>query len=342
MRVPRLTPAEVPPPPAKRTRVPRQRVVAPPPPLLGPARLSGLALVGAAVLVASFLLFRPGPAALGTTPAPPSSPAAQAAAATPPTGTSEGEVLRMVSGPRSRSVLVQEPLTGAAPTGLVVVLGPHAVSAARTARDLALDQLRTAGFALAFPSTVDGDWNAGACCGASMRAQVDDVAFLNEVRTMLRDRYALPDARIGLIGYSTGGQMAYHLLCSSPRFAAKAVIIAGSLEAPCTPAADLPPTLIVHGLLDTTIPWAFTQRRTQLLDFAPRPGLTSAAAYATAGRCRSKVVDRTDGRWLLGYRGCTGIGGLTVVGMPDAGHSWNALWATRYATGFLTPLAPRT
>lgn len=332
--------------PAQRPRGPKvpKRVGPAPPPrrLSAPFRVGGLAAAGLAVLVGSFLLFRSGPAAMGTTPAPLASPAAQQAEAVTATGTSEGEVMRMVSGPRSRSVLLQEPLTGAAPQGLVLVLGPHALSAARTAKDLTLDQLRTAGFALAFPSTVDGDWNAGTCCGSSMRAGVDDVGFLNEVRTLLQGRYALPDSRIGLVGYSTGGQMAYRLLCSSPRFAAKAVIVAGSLQAPCSPSTKLPPTLIVHGLLDTTIPWAFTQKRTQFIDSAPRPGLTSAAAYADAGRCRSKVVDRTDGRWLMGYRGCTGIASLTVVGMPEAGHSWNALWASRYATGFLGPLISRT
>ncbi len=332
-RAPELTTAGT-----RRARAPHQPAAATPPAsaLLLLLRVGGLAAVGLAVLAGSFLLLRPGQPAMGSTP-----PAQQLAQAVTATGTSEGEVLRLVSGPRSRSVLLQQPLTGAAPEGLVVVLGPHALSAARTAEDLALDQLRAAGFALAFPSTVDGDWNAGTCCGASMRAGVDDVGFLNEVRVLLRDRYALPDERIGLVGYSTGGQMAYRLLCSAPGFAARAVIVAGSMQAPCTPSGELPSTLIVHGLLDTTIPWAFSQARTSFIDVAPRPGLTSAAAYAAAARCRSKVVDRTDGRWLMGYRGCSGTASLTVIGMPEAGHGWDALWATRYATGFLTPLLAR-
>ena len=92
------------------------------------------------------------------------------------------DAARLEVGGRSRAVLVQDPLGGQPARGLVVVLGPHSLSAARTAVELRFDELRARGYAVAYPSTLDGDWNAGRCCGTPQAAGVDDVAFLQEVR----------------------------------------------------------------------------------------------------------------------------------------------------------------
>ncbi|MCU1692286.1 MAG: hypothetical protein JWM64_1377, partial [Frankiales bacterium] len=287
----------------RRTWVPgRQRVVL----------LAGLVLPLVAV---AGLLLRPSQEVLGTADLP-TVAAAPAAAANPvPVAEPDGETVRLRSGGRERAVLVQDPLAGQKARGLVLVLGPHSLTVARTAQDLRLDDLRSRGYAVAYPSTLDGDWNAGRCCGTSQRDGVDDVRFLQDVRGLLLTRYDVPTRAVGLIGYSTGGQMAYRTVCEHPTFAHALVVVAGSLETSCTPAHALPATLLVHGLEDSTVPWQVSLRRTQLLDYAPTPALTTISEYAEAAGCGARVLDRADGRWLMGWPSCTRIPLLSAVGM---------------------------
>ncbi|MCW2607432.1 MAG: poly(3-hydroxybutyrate) depolymerase [Frankiales bacterium] len=293
------------------------------------------------VTVLTGLWLRPGTGVLGTA-ALPAVGAVPAAAGTAPRAEPDGETLRLHSGGVDRAVLVQDPLSSLPARGIVMVLGPHALTAARTAQDLRFDELRSRGYAVAYPSTLDGDWNAGRCCGSSQRRGVDDVLFLQDVRGRLMQRYGLPGSAVGLVGYSTGGQMVYRTVCEHPTFARAAVIVAGSLETTCAPRRPLPATLVVHGLEDSTVPWATTVRRTQLLDYAPSPALHSLAEYADAGRCSGRVEDRSDGRHLIGWEECDRIPLLSAAGMPGTGHGWEALRGSVYATRFLPQQLERT
>ena len=247
-----------------------------------------------------------------------------------------GEVVRLRSGGRDRAVLVQEPLQGRIPRALVLVLGPHGLTAEQTATAMPMDALRAAGYAVAYPSALDGDWNAGRCCGSSARIRVDDVGFLRDVRVLLARRFPGVGDRIGLVGYSTGGQMVYRTVCAVPTLARAAVVVAGSLEIACRPRSALPATLVLHGLDDATVPWAFTTRRIVLLDYAPRPALASLAEFATAGQCGPQRLDRSDGRWLVAWEGCTRLASLLAVGLPDSGHAWERLAGSAYAERFLS------
>ncbi len=307
----------------------RQRVV-----LLAGFVLPLVALAG--------LLLRPGVDVLRSVDLPPVV-AAPAAAATPVLAAQpDGQTVRLQSSGLDRAVLVQDPLAGLKARGVVMVLGPHSLTAARTAQDLRFDELRSRGYAVAYPSTRDGDWNAGRCCGSSQRTGVDDVRFLQDVRGMLLQRYALKPSTFGLVGYSTGGQMAYRTVCQHPTFAHALVVVAGSLETTCTPTRALPPTLIVHGLEDSTVPWAVSLRRTQLLDYAPTPALTTISEYARAAGCGQRVLDRADGRWLMGWPSCRHIPLLSAVGMPGTGHGWTPLGGSVYAARFLPQHLERT
>lgn len=262
--------------------------------------------------------------------------ATPAAAATPVLAAQPaGQTLRLRSSGLDRAVLVQEPLGGLAPRGVVMVLGPHSLTTARAAQDLRFDDLRSQGYVVAYPSHLDGDWNAGRCCGVSQRRGVDDVRFLQDVRGLLLQRYHLGPGTFGLVGYSTGGQMAYRTVCEHPTFARALVVVAGSLETSCSPVHALPATLVVHGLEDSTVPWAVSLRRTELLDYAPTPALTTIGRYAAAAGCGRRVLDRSDGRWLMGWPSCRRIPLLSAVGMPGTGHGWTPLGGSVYAARFL-------
>lgn len=294
-------------------------------------RLAPVLPLVATVVALSGLLLRPADERLVTAPAAPSAASVRVAAGSP-----DGQTVRLRSGARDRAVLVEQPTGGRAPRGVVLVLGPHGLTATRAATDLHLDAMRARGYVVAYPSTLGGDWNAGRCCGEAHRLAVDDVAFLRQVRDLLAQRAGAKRAEVGLVGYSTGGQMAYRLLCDDPGFASAAVIVSGSLETTCTPPRRLPATLIVHGLIDSTIPWAFTTQRLPLLNYQPTPALASIDAFATAARCGPEVLDTSDGRSLMGWPHCAGIALLSAVGMPETGHGWASLHGSVYATRFLT------
>ena len=300
-------------------------------------RLLLLAALVLPLVAVATLLLRPSADVLSTVDVADVGAAHAVAALVRPTAEPDGQVVRLVSGGRARAVLVQDPAPGQAVRGLVLVLGPHSLSAARTAQDLRFEDLRARGYAVAYPSTLDGDWNAGRCCGTPMAEGVDDVAFLQQVRRQLLDRYGLDDGPVGLVGYSTGGQMVYRTVCADPSFARAAVVVSGSFETECAPSAPLPPTLVVHGIDDTTIPWQTSTGPTRMLDHTPVPGLASVTAYASAGGCGRHVVDTSDGRTLLQWRGCTRLAALTAVGMPATGHGWTPLGGSVYAARFLPP-----
>lgn len=214
------------------------------------------------------------------------------------------------------------------------MLGPHAFTAALTADRLHLEALRAAGISLVYPESWKGDWNLGPCCGTAHRIGVDDVAFLEQVRALVRTAH--PGVGIGLLGYSTGGGMVYRTACEHPSFAATAVIVSGSLETPCRPDGTLPSTLILHGLGDATVPWAFTLRRTDLIDYAPRPALSSITSYAAAGGCAPRSLTPGAGTYRLDFARCRRSAGLLAVGEPAAGHGWEGLHAAELSTSWFS------
>lgn len=246
-----------------------------------------------------------------------------------------GELLRFSSHGRDRAVLLQVPAAGVRVRGAVLVLPPHALSVARAAHDLPMDDLRAAGFVVAYPSHWAGDWNAGTCCGTAQRLGVDDVGFLDDVRARLLARFQLSPAQVGLAGYSTGGQMVYRMLCERPSFAAAVLVVAGSLETSCAPTAPLPPTLVVHGLRDTTLPWAFMTRPNTLLGHSTRPAFGSVVALATAAGCGEPAHRGDLLRWA-----CPGAPSLTVAEVPLAGHAWQDLDGSTRTLSWMTKHLP--
>lgn len=72
-------------------------------------------------------------------------------------------------------------------------------------------------FLVAFPDGLDDSWNAGTCCGASMRNEVSDVAFINDLITWVRKQPNVDPDRISIVGFSNGGMLALALACNAGR-----------------------------------------------------------------------------------------------------------------------------
>jgi len=71
-------------------------------------------------------------------------------------------------------------------------------------------------------------FNAGGCCGAAMRNNVDDVGFTEAIVTVLSEKLAVDPRRLYATGMSNGGMMAHRVAADSRRFAAIASV-AGQL-----------------------------------------------------------------------------------------------------------------
>jgi poly(3-hydroxybutyrate) depolymerase len=103
---------------------------------------------------------------------------------------------------------------------------------------------------VAYPEGVRDSFNAGLCCGEASRYAVDDVAFLSDVVSDLRERGA---GRISVVGFSNGGMMAYRLACERPDLVDTVGVMSGTLEIPrCRGPIK---AYAIHGLKDTAVPW---------------------------------------------------------------------------------------
>ena len=146
---------------------------------------------------------------------------------------------------------------------LIIVLHGSSGSAEDIRATTGMDSLSETGrFLVAYPQGVRGagglfpsDWNAGACCGAAARENIDDVGFIAALIAEVGTNLALDKKRVYVAGFSDGGRMAHHLACKlSPSIAAIAVVSGSLKDDSCAPAKPVA-VLGVHGTSDDEVPY---------------------------------------------------------------------------------------
>jgi polyhydroxybutyrate depolymerase len=181
-----------------------------------------------------------------------------------------------------------------------------------------------AGFAVAYPngSTAFSDllrtWNAGNCCGPAQIAQVDDVAFLQQV---LKDAKSIvPIDRVFVAGFSNGGMMAYSVACElAPEIDAVAVV-AATYESSCKPAVAVP-VLAIHGLQDGLVPFNGIERSASPVLHATRSVPESLKIFARANGCNADPVVSEDSRMRdTRYFGCKAE--VRLLSVKRGAHAW--------------------
>jgi polyhydroxybutyrate depolymerase len=149
------------------------------------------------------------------------------------------------------------------PYSLVIVLHGSSGSADDIRQTTGMDSLsENRRFLVAYPQGVQGagglfpsDWNAGTCCGAAARENIDDVGFIAALIAEVGKHLALDKRRIYVAGFSDGGRMAHHLACKlAPTLAAIAVVSGSLKDDSCAPAKPVP-LLAVHGTSDDQVPF---------------------------------------------------------------------------------------
>jgi polyhydroxybutyrate depolymerase len=107
-------------------------------------------------------------------------------------------------------------------------------------------------------------WNAGHCCGLSMKWGIDDVGFVSMVIDQIRSQVQVDSSRIYIVGYSNGGMLGYLYAARNPDIVAAVAGIAatiGSRSSPEDPELRIDPprapipVIAFHGLADQTVPY---------------------------------------------------------------------------------------
>ena len=252
-----------------------------------------------------------------------------------PSGDGSRTVALQVDG-RSRTYLLEPAL--AVPHGkeaaLVAVLHQEGGTPEGVAKETALQELRKAGATLVYPAGVDHSCDAGKCCGVPSRQGVDDVRFLDAVFADAARRTSVDPRREALVGYSSGGMLTYHYVCARPGRLAVAVVVSGSLESPCDAGLTVPDVLTVHGKADGTIGLnrpIFISK----LGLAPRPAASTLNILTTSAGCSKGVTTHSLGAEVRRWEGCRGGSSVEALLIPDAGHGWGNLDASRRTLAFL-------
>jgi len=159
----------------------------------------------------------------------PAEPTADATAATTRT-----ETLQLNGA--QRSYLVMTPAAAhAAPLPLVIVLHGAFVTGSEELTRTGFGSLADRGAAVVVaPESVGPAWNSDAgCCGVAATDHVDDAAFVSTVVTHVQRSEHTDPMRVSVVGYSSGGKLAYNVACvDHPAIAAVATYGAGP-QLPC-------------------------------------------------------------------------------------------------------------
>ena len=105
-----------------------------------------------------------------------------------------------------------------------------------------------------FPSGMLATWNAGTCCGAAQKSDVDDVGFIREVIRRMERQASIDPRRVFVTGMSNGAMMSWRLACEAPEIRAIAPVEGTDNTFTCRPAHAVP-VIEFHATDDPNVPF---------------------------------------------------------------------------------------
>jgi polyhydroxybutyrate depolymerase len=105
-----------------------------------------------------------------------------------------------------------------------------------------------------FPSGILATWNAGRCCGAAQKNDIDDVGFIREVIRRVERQASIDPRRIFATGMSNGAMMSWRLACEAPEIRAIAPVEGTDNTAVCKPAHPVA-AIEFHAADDPNVPF---------------------------------------------------------------------------------------
>ena len=215
--------------------------------------------------------------------------------------------------------------------GLVIVLHGSSGSAADMEATTQFDSLAEASrYVVVYAEGYSGggglfpsDWNAGDCCGASARENIDDLGYIAGIIQELKGNLSIDSTRVYAAGFSDGGRMAYYLGCRmGGTFAAIAVVSGSITDSACRPARPVP-LLAIHGTSDTEIPYGTDS-------FTPPPSIVDSTSdlppsvqfWTAANTCSSRVdTQQAPDVLKVAFKSCPG-GDVQFFRINAGQHAW--------------------
>ena len=105
-----------------------------------------------------------------------------------------------------------------------------------------------------FPSGMLATWNAGSCCGAAQKNDIDDVGFIREVIHRMERQASIDPRRIFATGMSNGAMMSWRLACEAPEIRGIAPVEGTDNTAACKPAHPVA-VIEFHAADDPNVPF---------------------------------------------------------------------------------------
>lgn len=171
-------------------------------------------------------------------------------------------------------------------------------------------------------------WNAGHCCGYSMRRGADDIGFISALIDELTSVYSIDPTKIYLAGMSNGGMMTHRLaIALSDRIAAIGTVVGAMFGDEAAPASPVP-AIVFNAALDEMIPLEGGELGARLFqnawDGTPlEPSVYQATFWAATNGCQTKpsYVERKPLYAMSVYECPEGLDVRYYV-VEDNGHAW--------------------
>ncbi|HSW14890.1 MAG TPA: PHB depolymerase family esterase [Solimonas sp.] len=176
-----------------------------------------------------------------------------------------------------------------------------------------------AGYVIAYPDGIGRSWNAGSCCGPSLKKGIDDVGFLRAMVADIGRRTPIDSKRVYGAGFSNGAMMVHRVACEAPElFAAIATSAGGIMVQNCNAKRPVA-ALLIQGRADPRVPFDGG-----LFEGNYRPPVREIfSRIANRNQCAAK--EDTEQRGVASCttrRGCSGNADVTLCGLEGVGHQW--------------------
>jgi polyhydroxybutyrate depolymerase len=260
-------------------------------------------------------------------------------AAVDPTGETRTDTVSTPDG-RTRGYLTYVPasLVPGEPAPLLVALHGGTGHAGQFQRSSGFDAVAEAnGVIVVYPEGfgIDPDvtfgpatrsWNGGTCCGPAARADVDDVAFIEQVIDEVERTYPVDPDRVYATGHSNGAIMSYRLACEAADRVAAVAVFAGTLSVEdCRPVEPVS-LLHIHGAADRNLPFEggvgpespFGIDHTPAMEGLVRLAAQSGCAVDPTVTASATNPEITTTRWAP----CLDETTVELVMLEGAGHAW--------------------
>ena len=166
-------------------------------------------------------------------------------------------------------------------------------------------------------------WNAGSCCGAAQRDDVDDVGFIRDVITKMEQDYSVDPKRIYVTGMSNGGMMTYRIGCELSDTVAAIAPVSGALNTDCSPSQPVS-TIVFHGTADTSVPYDGGTPTGGIGNTGDQNSVANAVGFWSNEDGCSSVADEqvSTNVTLEEHTGCDPGTEVELYTIKGGGHAW--------------------